>query len=41
MAVNCAILRPERLEVELFGAENGAGGSGPQIGVQLVSSQVT
>lgn len=33
MAINCAILRPERLEIELFGAEEGAMGEPFQTGV--------
>lgn len=33
MALNCAILRPERLEIELFGAENGVMGEPARAGV--------
>jgi len=33
MAVNCAILHPDRLEVELFGSEHGVNGDGAQKGM--------
>ena len=32
VAVNCATMRPDRLEIELFGSESGANGSGRKIG---------
>ena len=33
MALNCATLRPERLETELFGSEAGVNGEGEHIGI--------
>lgn len=33
MALNCAILNPDRIEIELFGTDSTAAGSAPHIGV--------